>query len=367
MRDEGWAALVARSILVPLRDLRLRAEVSAADAGPVLDAAKETELLAWMVRGAYADVPFAGQRAMSTRRVLIIKPPALPGLHPRPKARFCVRGNEDRNKALIESFSPAVSRSTVRLLLSLLATMGWAPRSVDVSTAFLQGMPIDRPDPVYVRPPHEAGVARGLIWLLAKCAYGLVDAPRMWYERVFSLTRKTGAVRSAADSSVVVLLADGAVILSVSFHVYDLLFGDTAAGVALFESELRAAFSIGPVAVVSFVFTGLAITLTVASEGRPARILVHRQAYVDSLDYIPLSGARVATAGAAVTSTELLLYRRAADALPWAAGKTLPHFACGAAVLTRHLRHALVADLVRANKKLEAARLSCDFGLTFRP
>lgn len=104
-----------------------------------------------------------------------------------------------------------------------------------------------------------------------------------------------------------------------------------------------------------------------ASEGRPARILVHRQAYVDSLDDIPLSGARVATAGAAVTSAELLLYRRAADALPWAAGKTLPHFACGAAVLTRHLRHALVADLVRANKKLEAARLSCDFGLTFRP
>jgi len=261
VRDEGWAALVARSILVPRRDLRLRAEVSAADAGPVLDAAKDTELLAWMVRGAYAEVPFAGQRAMSTRWVLTIKPPALPGLHPRPKARFCVRGNEDRDKALIESFSPAVSRSTVRLLLSLLVTMGWAPRSVDVSTAFLQGMPIDRPDPVYVRPPHEAGVARGLIWLLAKCTYGLVDAPRMWYERVFSLTRKIGAVRSAADPSVVVLLADGAVILSVSFHVDDLLFGGTAAGVALFESELRAAFSVGPVAVVSFVFTGLAITL----------------------------------------------------------------------------------------------------------
>jgi len=367
VRDEGWVALVAHSILVTRRELRLRAEVSAADAGPEFDAAKDAELLAWMVQGAYVEVPFSGQRALSMRWVLTIKPPALPGLHPRPKARLCVRGNEERDKALIDSFSPTVSRSTVRLLLILLATMGWAPRTVDVSTAFLQGMPIDRPAPVYVRPPPEAGVARGIIWLLAKCAYGLVDAPRMWYERVFALMRKLGAVRSAADPGLFVLVADGAVLLAVSVHVDDFLFGGTAAGVVLFESELRAAFSVGPVAVGSFVFTGLAIAFTAASGRRPACVRVHQQAYVDSLDDIPLSAARLATPGAAVTSAELTLYRRAAGALLWAAGQTLPHLACGAAVLARHFRHALVADLVRANKQLAAARLSRDFGLTFRP
>ena len=75
----------------------------------------------------------------------------------------------------------------------------------------------------------------------------------------------------------------------------------------------------------------------------------------------------MATLGAAVTSAELTPYRRAAGALLWVAGQTLPHLACGAAVLARHFRHVLVADLVRANKHMAAARLSRDFCLTFRP
>ena len=365
--EEGWVSLVAHSILVTRRELRLRAEVSAADAGPEFDAAQDAELLAWMVQGAYMEVCSSLQRALSMRWVLTIKPPALPGIHPRPKARLCGRGNQERDNALIDSFSPTASRYTVRMLLILLATMGWEPRTVDVSTAFLQGMPIDRPAPVYVRPAPEAGVAQGIIWLLEKCAYGLVDAPRMWYERVFSLMRKLGALRSAADQGLFVLIADGAVLLAVSVDEEDFRFGGTAAGAVLFESEFRAAFSVGPVAVGSFLVTGLAIAFTAASGWHPACVPVQQQAYVDSLDDIPLSAARLATPGAAVTSAELTLYRRAAGALLWAAGQTLTHLACGAAVLTRHFRHALVADLVRANKQLAAACLSRDFGLTFRP
>lgn len=90
-RDEGWGALVAHSILVTRREQRLLAEVSAADAGPEFDAAKDAELLAWMAQRAYVEVPFTGQRTLSMRLVLTVKPPALPGLHPRPKARLCVR------------------------------------------------------------------------------------------------------------------------------------------------------------------------------------------------------------------------------------------------------------------------------------
>jgi len=357
-RDEGWVALVAHSTSVTRRELRHRAGVSAADEGPEFDAAKDAELLAWMVQGAYVEVPFSGRRVLSMRWVLTVKPLALPGLHPRPKARLCVRGNEERDKALIVSFSPTISRSTVRLLLILLATMGWEPRTVDVSTAFLQGMPIDRPAPVYVRPPAEAGVWLGFLWLLAKCAYGLVDSPRMWYERVFALMRQLGAVRSPADPGLLVLVQSGAVILVVAFHVDEFLFGGTVAGVALFERELRAAFPAGPVAVCSFVFTDLAVAFSAASAGQPARIRVDQQMYVGSPDDILKSGARRSTPGAAVTSSELTLYRRAAGALLWAVGQTLPHLVCGAAVLARHCRHALVADLVRANKQLAAARAS---------
>jgi len=48
-RNEGWGALIAHSILITRRELRMRAEVSAADAGPEFDAAKDAKLLAWMI------------------------------------------------------------------------------------------------------------------------------------------------------------------------------------------------------------------------------------------------------------------------------------------------------------------------------
>ena len=68
-----------------------------------------------------------------------------------------------------------------------------------------------------------------------------------------------------------------------------------------------------------------------------------------------------------MTASELTDYRRATGALLWAAGQTLPHLACGSAVLARHFRHALVSDLVRANLTIAAARRSRDLGLRFRP
>lgn len=366
-RDEGWGALVAHAVLITRRELRARNEVASSSAGPEFDAAKEAELLAWMVHGAYREEPFKGQRVLSMRWVLTVKPPALPGLVPRLKARLCARGNEERGKAQIDSFSPTVARSTVRLLVALLVTMGWEPRTVDVSTAFLQGMPIDRPHPVWVRPPREARVPPGIIWRLAKCAYGLVDAPLLWYRRVKELLCSLGAICSPGDNGLFVLPQDGRVVLAVAVHVDDFLYGGTRAGVALFETKLQAAFSVGPVGAGSLVFTGLALSFSAASPTRPASAWVHQQAYVDCLDDIPVDEERMALKGAAVTSTELTLYRRATGALLWAAGQTLPHLACGAAVLARHFKHALVADLLRANKLLGAARGARDLGLRFRP
>lgn len=68
-RDEGWDALVAHSVLITRRELRTRNEVAASSAGPEFDAAKEAELLTWMVHGAYRKVPVTGQRVLSMRWV----------------------------------------------------------------------------------------------------------------------------------------------------------------------------------------------------------------------------------------------------------------------------------------------------------
>jgi len=366
-RDEGWGAAVAYSILVTRREQRRRCEVPVAEAGPEFDAAKASELLSWLEQGAYVEVASVVQRVLSTRWVLTVKSASLPGLLRRLKARLCVRGFQDQDKDLVDSASPTVARSTVRLVLALLATRGWEPRSVDVSTAFLQGLPIDRPRPVYVRPRPEARAPAGVVWRLAKCAFGLTDAPRMWYERVLALMRTIGVERSAADLGLFVLVAECAVILAEAVHVDDFLYRGTATGVSLFERELRAAFSVGPVSTGTFVFTGLSLSYSAGSGRSAPSLWVDQTAYIDSIDDIPVSAARRAEPSAAVTASELTDYRRATGALLWAAGKTLPRLACGSAVLARHFRHALVSDLVRANLTIAAARRSRDLGLRFRP
>lgn len=115
--------------------------------------------------------------------MLTIQGAPLPDLLPRLKARLCVRGFEDPDRAIVDRTSSTVSRSTARLTLAAKAFHDWVPRTVHVATAFLKGLPIDLPRPVHVCPPVEARAPQGVVWGLKKCAYGLTDAPRMSYER----------------------------------------------------------------------------------------------------------------------------------------------------------------------------------------
>lgn len=109
--------------------------------------------------------------------------------------------------------------------------------------------------------------------------------------------------------------------------VYDFLYGGTTTDMATFECELQAAFSVGPIASRALVYIGLAVSCAACSEARPPSVWVHQQAHVDCMDDISIPAERLKTVEAAVTSSELMLYRRVTGALLWAAGQTLPHMA----------------------------------------
>lgn len=86
----------------------------------------------------------------------------------------------------------------------------------------------------------------GMVWLLSKCAYCLIDAPLLWYKRVYEFLSSLGAIRSPADHELFVLSRGGDVVLAVAVHVDDFLYIGTPAGTALLQRELKAAFSVGP-------------------------------------------------------------------------------------------------------------------------
>ena len=155
---------------VTRRQMRRRAEVPISVSRAAFDGAIMDELAAWADLAVYIEVPFDGQVVLSTRSVLTAKEPDTPTSPQRRKLRLIVRGFEDPERYQVDSTSPTASRATFCVALSEMSAHCFIPRTVDVHTSFLQGMPLDLPTPMYVQPPSQAQALAGMVWRLRKCA-----------------------------------------------------------------------------------------------------------------------------------------------------------------------------------------------------
>ena len=147
--------------------------------------AKMRELESWGENEVYLEVPYTGQKCVSTRWVYTFKTINDSIV---PKARLVARGFEEYNQN-IQKDSPTCAHESLRLIIPM-----------DIKTAFLQGQSIDRD--VYIKPPIEAKVNSNTVWKLNKCVYGLSDASLNWYCRVKSLLLELGACVSKVDPAV---------------------------------------------------------------------------------------------------------------------------------------------------------------------
>lgn len=342
--------------LITRREMRRRSEVPIGQAGTSFDAAIARELEAWYDLAVYTEVPYTGQVVISTRWVLTLKQPETPTAAPRRKARLVVRGFEDPDRDAVDSTSPTASRATLRVVLSALATHGFIPRTVDVCTAFLQGMPLDRPTAVFVQPPPQARVPNGMVWQLRKCAYGLTDAPRRWYESVLRLMQDLELTRSSIDYGLFTQHDAGRLVLVVAVHVDDFLFGATEAAVDRLVRSLRHAFETGPTKSGDMTSTGLRVSTTMDDDTGSLTISTDQDQYLDSIDVIDVQPERKARPEARLTAAELTAYRRATGALLWGTGQTLPYLACATTTLARRFTCAVVHDLTAANRVIAAAK-----------
>lgn len=152
--------------------------------------AMEKELESLKNFGTFEEVRDTGMKTLSMRWVVVEKGTGY-------KARLVCRGFEEEDDGL-ETDSPTVEKSSVRIFLGLAAMFGWKVKSVDIKAAFLQADQLDRD--VFVRPPRDIKKL-GTIWKLVKPLYGLSDSSRNWYFTLRSALLKVGLTQSENDKA----------------------------------------------------------------------------------------------------------------------------------------------------------------------
>ena len=180
--------------------------------------AKCKELDNWKSRNVYTEVENTGQKLITVKWVVT---PKIINNKPDVKARLVARGFEEESN--IRRDSPTCSKQSVRMCLMITATNEWDLKSLDIKAAFLQSDGISRQ--IYIKPPKEAKTKS--VWLLNRTVYGLRDASREWYKKVYSVLTKLGCESITSDPAVFYLWSDGILQGMITCYVDDMLHSGT--------------------------------------------------------------------------------------------------------------------------------------------
>ncbi|XP_078490921.1 uncharacterized protein LOC144747058 [Ciona intestinalis] len=304
----------------------------------IFSEAKKKELLSWRENQVFQEVKNQNQKCVSVRWVCTMKKK---GDDMVPKARLVARGFEEQKQNL-QRESPTCSKEAVRIMLSVAKQMKWRMNSIDVKTAFLQGELVDRD--IYLKPPNEANCPPDVVWKLRKCVYGLVDASRLWYERVRRFMIDAGAKPSSGDQAMFIYHINNVLQGMMCVYVDDILWIGNDQFKTLVIEKLYKTFTIGSESSEKFKYIGLEMKETIG------HITVDQSSYIKLLEPINISGCRRGNMNSDVTAVEKELLQRKIGQLLWVSSHTRPDISFDVCVLATNFNKATVKDIVHCNK-----------------
>jgi hypothetical protein len=136
-----------------------------------------------------------GHKILDTKIVLKLKEAEAANIPRRFKARLCARGFKQEEGIDFDfTFAPVAAYNSVRMFVTILATLDYEIDTVDIVTAFLhsslkENIYIDIPDGY---PNSKALKEQGLVLQLLKCLYGLKQSPREWNQELDSFLQSMG-------------------------------------------------------------------------------------------------------------------------------------------------------------------------------
>lgn len=247
--------------------------------------------------------------------------------------------------------------STFSALLQSDSIDGWG--TLDCKFASLTGKPHDRD--LYVRPPKDGlpGSPLGSLLKLVKGAYGLREAPRLWYLRANDVLLDARLEELQTANS---CFANRAPTTKEHFGMFVLRVDDACVSgeVPLWENALnhiRKHFTLGKEEYGTFIFLGRQVHQT-----GDYRIELHQTDYVNAFDRGYMSRERRGKSGDKLTEEEKHHYSSRAGQLAWLARETMPQLSYSVSDLHQNVETATVCYLIHAHNVLCLARQLVDTG-----
>ena len=168
------------------------------------------------------------------------------------KGRLCSRGYEVAGFWGARTDAPTISRPAFLIFLTICLWMGFDFFNVDISGAFLNGLPFPETKVLYMLLPRilfELGLTPSAkCWRrVRKGPYGLDDVPRAWYRRMAKFLKGLGFQVSLLEPCLFFLWAGGELVCVVVLYVDDLFAGGVTAYLAFLATELEKEFDMGMV------------------------------------------------------------------------------------------------------------------------
>ena len=276
------------------------------------------------------------------------------GKNKKAKARLVVLGFEDPDITNIPRDSPTLQKESRSLLLQMCASKKWTIKSFDIKTAFLRGSRRDN-RLLAVEPPQEMRERMQLketeVCELLKSAYGLVNAPYLWYQELKESLLSLGFCMSPLDPCLFSLPSeDGQTHGLLGVHVDDgLCCGDQIFDQAIQKLEIKYPF--GSKRSSDFTFTGIHI-----HQDQNFNIHLDQHDYIQAIDPIHIDRNRRKTEQTTVNEAERQGLRGLIGSLQYAATNSRPDVSARLSFLQSRINCAVIHDLLEANRLLGDAK-----------
>ena len=287
------------------------------------------------------------------------------------KARLVLRGFEDPDLLSIQKAAPTASRLSRTLLLATAQWLSWDIMCGDVKTAFLSGKEFSRE--IVVRLPADCsallGADAGPCYMrMRKSAYGLADAPLLWYQEADRRLKLCGWIRHPIDQCCYLLIDYDEkkvqyMCAMLILHVDDILIGGEAENDEFKEAikKLKKHFNFGKWDQLSgsapIKYCGGTII-----RGREGLELSYEE-YMRKV--CPMTVQKTRKAEDKIQEGEMSKARGLIGALQWPSTQGMPALAASVSIQAGELAGGSVQTLHDLNKTLRFAKNSAQVRLKF--